>query len=179
MPHECNTVALFADSVQIQAGLRALRETGFDLGRLSVIGKNQQRDAHVTGWVDSGLGIRCWGRFGLLAGSLCRPGAPSALLLFPGIGQVAIFGPLVNALGDALAARDGALGRTLCSLGLPRDSVQHYESAIRQGQLAVLARGSTEQAGALRRLLEGSGATEVHVHEAVCVARSGCRAGLA
>jgi hypothetical protein len=164
MDHQCNTVALFSDTLQLQAGLRSLREAGFDTQKLSVIGKNQHHEANVTGWVDSGNGTRYWGRFGLLAGSLFRPHGGSALLMFPGVGQVAIFGPLVNALGGALAAPEVALGSTLSALGLPSESVVHYDRAIRQGRLAVLAHLAASEAGTARRLLAGAGATEVHEH---------------
>jgi uncharacterized membrane protein len=167
MDRQCNTVALFADSLGMQAALRALREAGFDMGKLSVIGKNQHQEVSVTGMVVSGNGTQYWGRFGALAGSLWRPRGGSALLLFPGVGQVVIFGPLVNAVGSALGAAAGtALGSTLASIGLPPDSALRYDSAIRQGRLALLAQGVASEAQAARRLLERAGATEVHEHAA-------------
>ena len=165
MDRTCNTVALFADSLQLQRALQTLHQAGFQLGQLSVIGKNQHHEINVTGVVDSGSGNRYWGRFGGLAGSLWRPRGGSALLLFPGIGQVVIFGPLVNTLGSALAAAgSAALGSALAAYGLPQDCALRYDNAIREGRLAVVAHGNAVETGAARLLLETAGAIEVQQH---------------
>jgi len=167
MEHESHTVALFADMLQLQSGLSALRQAGFDTRQFSVIGKNQHREADVTGLVVSGSGTRCWGRFGLLARSMWWPDGATALLLFPGVGQVVVVGPLVHAVGDALEG-DGAsaLGSTLAALGLPADVAKHYDTAIRAGRLALVAHGAAGSAAAARRLLVATSALEVRAHAA-------------
>lgn len=167
MDHESHTVALFADMLQLQRGLSVLREAGFDTRNLSVIGKNQHREADVTGLLVSGSGSRCWGRFGLLARSRWWPDGATALLLFPGVGQVVIVGPLVHALGDVLeGAASSALGSTLSSLGLQEDVAQHYDAAIRAGRLALVAHGAAGAAASARRLLVATSALEVRAHAA-------------
>jgi hypothetical protein len=162
MTQLCTTIALFPDYLQTEAGVHALKQGGFDLRKLSIIGKNYHKEEHVTGVIDRGDGARYWGRFGALWASLCGVLGGSALLLFPGVGQVVILGPLVNAVlvGDSA----GALAGALKSLGLPRESVERYDSAIRAGRFAVMAQGSPAEAATARRLLQATGAVEVHAH---------------
>ena len=166
MTQPCTTVALFADPLQTEAGVRALRQGSFDLRKLSIVGKNHHREDHVTGIVDRGDGARYWGRFGALCSSLGGVPAGSALLLFPGVGQVVILGPLVIWMAGALAhAGDGSLGAMLASLGLSRDAVARYEGAIRFGRFAVVAQGTRGEADAARALLQSAGPVEVNEYE--------------
>ena len=165
MSHPCTTVALFADHLQTEAGVRALQQGGFDLRKLSIIGKNYHKEEHVTGLIDRGDGTRYWGRFGSLWASL-HGGVvgSSALLLFPGVGQVVILGPLVNHMAGALAsAGAGALADTFSSLGLSRDAALRYDSAVRAGRFAVMVHGSRGEAEAAGRLLECAGAAVLEI----------------
>ena len=164
-PH-CTTVALFADFLQARSGVRALQQGGFDLGKLSIIAKNYHKEEHVTGVIDAGDGARYWGRFGGLSAGLPASGHRSAVLHFPGIGQIVILGPLVSSVAGALAqAGPGALAGTFATLNLSSACVQHYERAIRAGRFALMTLGNHEDAHAACRLLQGAGAMEVREHD--------------
>lgn len=161
----CTTVALFSDSLQTEAGVRRLRQAGFDLRRLSIVGRNYHKEEHVAGIIDRGDGPRYWGRFGALWSSFAAVPAGSALLLFPGVGQVVILGPFVNAVSAALGeAGVGPLAAALASLGLAPEAVQRYERAIRAGRFVVLAQGGRGEADVAHWLLRGAGALEVREH---------------
>jgi hypothetical protein len=165
MRHPCTTVALFADAWQAAHGVHALQQAGFDTGRVSAIGRNQHREEQVTGFIDRGDGGRYWGRFGALAGCLGGAVSSSALLLFPGVGQVVIVGPLVNEVaGELVAAGNGALARTFASLRVAPEFVARYEAAIRAGRFALVMQGNRLDAAAARRTLEQAGALEVRQH---------------
>jgi hypothetical protein len=158
-------VALFTDFLQAQAAVRTLQQGGFDMGKLSIIGKNYHREEHVTGVIDDGDGARYWGRFGGLWAGLPARRRRSAVLQFPGVGQVVILGPLVSNVAGILAdAGTRALTGTLATLGLARDSVLHYESEVRAGRFAMMMQGNPEDARAAHRLLEAAGAMEVRDH---------------
>lgn len=168
MTQLCTTVALFADSLHAEAAVRALRQGSFDLRKLSIVGKNYHKEEHVTGIIDRGDGARYWGRFGVLSSSLCGVPGGSALLLFPGVGQVVILGPLVNSMSGALGqAGSGALGAMLAPLGLSRDAAARCEGAIRAGRFALLAQGTPREVDVAHALLQSAGAVEVQQHLAV------------
>jgi hypothetical protein len=165
MTQLCTTVALFADSLHAEAAVRALRQGSFDLRKLSIVGKNYHREEHVTGIIDRGDGARYWGRFGVLSSSLCGVPGGSALLLFPGIGQVVILGPLVNSASGALGrVGSSALCALLAPLGLSRDAAGRYEDAIRAGRFALLAQGTRGEADLACSLLQSAEAVELRQH---------------
>jgi hypothetical protein len=165
MTQHCATVALFADHLQTEAGVRALQQGGFDLKKLSIIGKNYHREEHVTGVIDRGDGARYWGRFGALWSRLDGVLGSSALLLFPGVGQVVILGPLVSHVAGGLAGADkAALAGTFSLLGLPAPAVQRYERAVRAGRFALIAHGPQHDVQVAYRLLESARAVELHEH---------------
>jgi hypothetical protein len=165
MPPLCTTIALFADSLRTEAGVRALRQAGFDLRRLSIVGRNYHKEEHVAGVIDRGDGPRYWGRFGGLWSSLSGVPGGSALLLFPGLGQVVILGPFVNAVSAALGEPgQGPLSAALASLGLAPEAVERYERAVRAGRFAVLAQGDRGEADVAHGLLRSAGALEVREH---------------
>jgi hypothetical protein len=161
----CTTIALFSDSLQTEAGVRRLRQAGFDLRRLSIVGRNYHKEEHVAGVIDRGDGPHYWGRFGGLWSSFSAVPAGSALLLFPGVGQVVILGSFVNAVSAALGqAGSGPLAAALASLGLAPEAVERYERAIRAGRFLVLAQGGRGEADVAHWLLRGAGALEVREH---------------
>lgn len=161
----CTTVALFSDSLRTEAGVRALRQAGFDLRRLSIVGRNYHKEEHVAGVIDRGDGPRYWGRFGKLWSSWSGVPAGSALLLFPGVGQVVILGPFVNAVSAGVGdAGRGPLSSAFASLGLAPEAVERYARAIRAGRFAVLLQGGRGGADFARSLLQGAGALEVREH---------------
>ena len=159
------TIALFSDSLRTEAGVRVLRQAGFDLRHLSVVGRNYHKEEHVAGVIDRGDGPRYWGRFGGLWSSFSAVPAGSALLLFPGVGQVVILGPFVNAVSAALGeAGRGPLSAALASLGLAPEAADRYEHAIRAGRFLVLAQGGHGESDVAHWLLQGAGALEVREH---------------
>jgi hypothetical protein len=154
MNEESKVVAVFADHRQAEAAIRDLQKAGFDMKKLSIIGRDYISEEQVLGYVNSGDRIRFWGKFGALWGVL----AGSAMLLLPGAGHIVVLGPVASALlntagGAALGAAGGALGGALSSIGLGRDAVVKYETAVRAGKFAVIAQGGADEVGTAKRLL--------------------------
>jgi hypothetical protein len=158
MNDESKVVALFADHTQAEAAIRNLQKAGFDMKKLSIIGRDYMSEEQVLGYVNSGDRIKFWGKFGALWGALWGVLAGSAMLLLPGAGHVVVLGPLASALlnaagGAALGAGAGALGGALGSIGLARDAVVRYETAVRAGKFAVIAHGDADEVATAKRLL--------------------------
>jgi hypothetical protein len=73
-----------------------------------------------------------------------------AFFVIPGFGPILVAGPLVAWLVGALegAVVVGgltALGAGLYSIGIPKDSVVRYETAIKAGQYIVVAHGTADE----------------------------------
>jgi uncharacterized membrane protein len=169
MNQDNKVVALFADHQQAEAAIRSLQRNGFDMKKLSIIGRDYLTEEHVLGYVSSGDRMSYWGRFGALWGGLWGLLVGSAMLLFPGVGHVVMLGPVATALlnlagGAALGGGAGALGGALASIGIAPDAVVKYESAIRAGQFAVIANGTAQEVETAKSVLRQSAPQELDEH---------------
>lgn len=158
MNEQGKVVALFADHAQAELAIRGLQKGGFDMKKLSIIGRDYMSEEQVLGYVNSGDRMRFWGRFGALWGALGGLLAGSAMVLVPGAGHLVVLGPVASALfnvaaGAALGGGAGVLAGALSQIGLARDAVVKYETAVRAGQFAVIAHGGPDEVAAAKRLL--------------------------
>jgi predicted alpha/beta-hydrolase family hydrolase len=75
---------------------------------------------------------------------------------------------IVGALeGAAVVGGLSALGAALYSVGIPKDSILKYETAIKSSQFIVIAHGTADEVAKAKRILGTSGAQEVDVHGGV------------
>ena len=94
------------------------------------------------------------------------------MFVIPGIGPLIVFGPLVSWIvgaleGAVVVGSLGALAGALTSIGIPKDSVMRYETAITSNQFLVIAHGTGEEVTKAKNILETSGATEADVHQGI------------
>jgi hypothetical protein len=117
------------------------------------VGKDYHTEEHVIGYYNAGDRMKVWGKLGAFWGVLWGLLFGSAFFLIPGIGPIMVFGPLV---GWIVAALEGAvvvgglsaLGAGLYSIGIPKDSIVKYETALKSDKFLVIAHGTTETTGA-------------------------------
>jgi hypothetical protein len=57
-----------------------------------------------------------------------------------------------------------ALGAALASMGIPKDSVVQYETALKADSFLVMAHGTADEMARAKVILGGSQATRVDVH---------------
>jgi hypothetical protein len=94
----------------------------------------------------------------------------SALFVIPGIGPLLIAGPLV---GWIVAALEGAvvvgglsaIGAGLVSLGIPKDSILKYETALKTDKYVVVAHGSVDEVSRAKDILSDTNAETLEHHE--------------
>jgi hypothetical protein len=100
------------------------------------------------------------GLWGLLFGA--------AFFFIPGIGPVVLAGPLVASLvgtleGAVVVGGLTALGAVLASLGIPRNSIVQYETALKADKFLVIAHGTQEDVARAKRLIDsGPATTTIH-----------------
>jgi hypothetical protein len=87
----------------------------------------------------------------------------------PGLGPVVMAGPLVTSLVSALKgaiALGGfsALGAALYSIGIPRDSIIRYETALKSDQYLIIMHGTQQEVEQAHEILAAVEPTDVAIH---------------
>lgn len=147
-------VAMYDTHIEAETAIRELQKSGFDMTKLSIVGKGYHTDEEVVGYYNVGDRMKSWGKTGAFWGGIWGLLFGSAFFLIPGIGPILAAGPLVvwivGALeGAAVVGGLGALGAALFSIGIPKDSIIAYETQIKAGKFVVIAhdmQGAADQA---------------------------------
>ena len=103
--------------------------------KLSIVGSDIHKDEHVVGYYNAGDRMKYWGKMGAFWGWIWGLLFGSAFFLIPGIGPLVVAGPLVGWIVGALEGAVvvgglSAIGAGLYSLGIPKDSILKYETAL-------------------------------------------------
>ena len=126
--------------------------------KLSIVGSDIQKDEHVVGYYNTGDRMKYWGKLGAFWGWTSGLLFDSAFFLIPGIGPLIVAGPLVGGLIGALegaVAVGGlsAIGAGLYSLGIPKDSILKYETALKTDKFVLIAHGSIDEINRAKEIL--------------------------
>ena len=94
----------------------------------------------------------------------------SAFFWIPGLGQVLVAGPLVSWIVGALEGAIvvgglSAVGAGLYSLGIPKDSILRYETALKTGKFVLIAHGSAEDIIHAKEILNRTKAETIEHHK--------------
>jgi uncharacterized membrane protein len=168
-----SVVAVFKSHDQAEAAVRELQKDGFDMKQLSIVGKDLRTEEHVTGYYNAGDRMLYWGGqgafWGGFWGGMWALLFGSAFFFIPGIGPLLVAGPLVVWIvgvleGAAIVGGVSALGAALASIGIPNNSVVKYETAVKNGQILLVAHGTIADVERAKELLDGTEATTSTVH---------------
>ncbi len=151
-------IAVYDNHSAAEEAVKKLQKAGFDMKKLSVVGKDYHTDEHVVGYYNTGDRMKYWGKWGAFWGGLWGLLFGAAFFWVPAIGPVLVGGPLVTwivaALEDAVVVGGlSAVGAGLFSLGIPKDSIVTYETAIKAGQFLVVAHGTSAEVTEARNIL--------------------------
>jgi uncharacterized membrane protein len=142
-----STVAIYSTHLEAEAAVKELQRSGCDMKKLSIVGRDYHTDEQVVGYYNSGDRMLYWGKAGAFWGGLWGLLFGSAFFWVPAIGPLLVAGPLVAWVvaameGAVLAGGLSAIGAALYGLGIPKDSVLRYETAIKNGSFVVIAHGT-------------------------------------
>lgn len=169
-PTEKNAaIAVYDSHSDAEEAIKQLELGGFDMKKLSIVGKDYHTEEHPVGFYNMGDRVKAWGKTGAFWGGLWGLLLGWAFFFIPGIGPLMIAGPLVAWLVTALEGAVvvgglSAIGAALYSLGIPKDSVINYETAIKAGKFVVIAHGTTEEVELAKNILHSAGQTQVDVY---------------
>jgi uncharacterized membrane protein len=165
-------VGVYNSHTEAEAAVKELQRSGFDMQKLSIVGKDYHTEEHVIGYYNVGDRMKFWGKQGAFWGGFWGLLFGSALFLIPGIGPVVVFGPLVSWIvgaleGAVMVGGLSALGAGLYSIGIPKDSIMEYETAIKATKFLVIAHGTAAEVATAKSILETTGAAQVAAHQGV------------
>ena len=152
------TVAVYNSHKLAEKAIGELQRAGYDMKKLSIIGKDYHTDENVIGYYNTGDRMMKWGSQGAFWGGLWGLLFGSAFFLVPGVGPLLMAGPFVASLVGALegaVALGGlsAFGAALVSLGIPKNSVIDYETEIKAGNFVVIAHGTRAEVAHAKEIL--------------------------
>ncbi len=176
MSEKNSVVAIFESHHQAEDAVRELQRSGFDMKKLSIVGKDYHTDEHVVGYYNAGDRMLAWGKLGAFWGGLWGLLFGSAFFFVPGIGPLVMAGPLVawmvGALeGAAVLGGVSALGAALASIGIPKDSILQYEANLKAGKFLLILHAASEEVERAKDRLGDTQAMETWIHSepvAVC-----------
>ena len=165
-------VGIFDSHIKAETSIRELQRSGFDMKKLSIVGKDYHPEEHVVGYYNTGDRMKVWGKLGGFWGGFWGLLFGSALFVIPGIGPLIVFGPLVGwiigALEGALVVGGlSALAAALYSFGIPHDSIMQYETAVKSAKFLVIAHGTADEVAKAKSILETAGAAQLAVHQGI------------
>jgi hypothetical protein len=162
-------VAIYNTHTEAEAAIKELKRAAFNIEKLSIVGKDYHTEEHVVGYYNAGDRMKYWGKLGALWGSIWGWFFGAAFFAIPGVGPVLVAGPLV---GWILGALEGAvitggmtaIGAGLFSLGIPKDSVLNYETALKANKFILVAHGTAEETAHARRIVETTRPHSIETH---------------
>jgi len=162
-------IAVYNTHEEAEAAVKELQRGSFDMKKLSVVGKDYHTDEQVVGYYNAGDRMKYWGKMGALWGGFWGLLFGAAFFWVPGIGPTLIAGPLaasfVAALESAVVVGGlSALGAALYSIGIPKNSVLKYETAIKVNKYLLMAHGTEAEVAHAKEILKTTTPAELDEH---------------
>jgi hypothetical protein len=164
-----SVVAVFPDHEAAEAAIKKLTDAGFDMKQLSVVGKGYHTDEKVVGFYNTGDRVKFWGTRGAFWGGFWGLFFGGLFMTIPVVGHVVVLGYLatiaISAVENAvLVGGLSALGAALFSIGIPKDSVLQYETALKADGFLVMAHGTSDEVARAKTILGTASPSSLETH---------------
>ena len=158
MENHNSPVYVFNTHAEAEEAIRSLSKSGFDANKLSLIGKGYHSEEHAVGFYTAGDRIKTWGGRGAFWGGIWGMLLAPAVFFLPGLGLMAMAGPVVAMLVSALEGAVvvggvSALGAALIQVGVPDDQIIKYETALKVDKYVLMVHGNAEEVAQARSIL--------------------------
>lgn len=175
MKEKSSLVATCNTHRDAEQAVKDLQKSGFDMKKLSIIGKDYHTEEQVTGYYTAGDSMKHVGKFGAFWGGIFGLIAGSAFFFIPGFGPLMIAGSLVSTFiggleGAVIGGGIGILIGALASLDIPKDSIVKYQAALKADKYLVIAQSSPKEIELAKKTLSGKSGIKVDVHEPAALA---------
>jgi hypothetical protein len=164
-----SVVAVYPTHGDADQAVKELQRGGVDMHNLSIIGKGYHTDEHAVAYYNAGDRMKYWGKAGAFWGGFWGLLFGSAFFLIPGLGPVLVAGPavawIVGALeGAVVVGGVSALGAGLYSIGIPKDSIVKYETAIKADQFLLILHGTAAEVAKAKDIIATTHPAELTLH---------------
>jgi hypothetical protein len=155
---------VFDNHAAAEAAIRTLGQSGFDMKKLSLLGKGYHSEEKPMGFYTTGDRIKAWGGTGAFWGGIWGLLLAPAVFVLPGLGLVGMAGPFVATLVSALEGAVvvggiSALGAALTQIGVPKDQVIKYEADLKVDKYLLVVHGSVADQDKVHSVLAQAKAT--------------------
>jgi hypothetical protein len=162
-------IAVYNTHPEAETAVKELQRGGFDMKKLSVVGKDYHTDEQVVGYYNAGDRMKCWGKWGALWGGLWGLLFGAAFFWVPGVGPLLVAGPLSAAIVGTLESAVvvgglSVLGAALWSIGIPKNSVLRYETAVKSDKFLLVAHGTEAEVARAKETLRTTKPAELNDH---------------
>jgi hypothetical protein len=175
-------IGTFSNHDDAEMALRELRDSGFSMDKVSVVGHNIDRNSSIAGADGSDrlsdvekhnkanegakTGAATGGAVGGLTGLLVGLG----MVAIPGVGPIMLAGAGVTTLataltGGAIGAATGGIVGAFVGMGIPEDRAKNYSDRIENGDYLVMVEGSEEDIHRAQTILSHRGIDEWGVYD--------------
>ena len=170
-----SVVAVYHTHTEADQAVKELQRGGVDLHKLSIVGRGYHTDEQVVGYYNTGDRMKYWGKVGAFWGGFWGLLFGSAFFMIPGIGPILAAGPIVawivGALEGAVVVGGlSALGAGLYSIGIPKDSIVKYETALKTDQFLLIAHGTAAEVAKAKDIIASTNPANYTLHTAEAVA---------
>jgi hypothetical protein len=162
-------IAVFADHPAAETAIKKLTAAGFDMKNLSLVGKGYHTDEKVVGFYNTGDRIKFWGTRGAFWGGFWGLFLGGLFMAVPVVGHVVVLGYIASiaiaGLENAVVVGGiSALAAALYSIGVPKDSVIQYETALKTDSFLVMAHGPAVEIARAKTILATVEPSRLDVH---------------
>jgi len=177
-----SVVAIFKSHIEAEIAIKELQQSGFEMKNLSIVGKDYETDENVVGYYNTGDRMKYWGKLGAFWGGFWGLLFGSAFFVIPGVGPLLLAGPIVGWIVGALEGAVvvgglSALGAGLYSIGIPKDSILQYETAVKSGKYVLIAHGTDIETAHAKNIISRSNPEALQQHQPACAADKACAVG--
>jgi uncharacterized membrane protein len=162
-------VAVYDTHSGAEEAVKELQRAGIDMRTLSIVGKDSNTDEHVVGYYNTGDRMKYWGTTGAFWGGFWGLLFGSAFFAIPGIGPVLAAGPVVAWIvaaleGAVVVGGVSAIGAGLYGMGIPKDSVVQYETALKTDKFLLMVHGTTAEVEKAKEIIQSTRPINVSIH---------------
>jgi uncharacterized membrane protein len=172
-----SVVAVYRTHAEADQAVKELQRDGVDMHKLSIVGKGYHTDEQAVGYYNTGDRMKYWGKVGAFWGGFWGLLFGSAFFMIPGLGPILAAGPVVAWIvagveGAVEVGALGALGAGLYSIGIPKDSIVKYETALKTDQFLLIVHGTAAEVAKAKDIIETTNPVQFSLHsdEAAVVA---------
>jgi uncharacterized membrane protein len=170
-----SVVAVYHTHPEADQAVKELQRGGVDLHKLSIVGKGYHTDEQVVGYYNTGDRMKYWGKVGAFWGGFWGLLFGSAFFMIPGLGPILAAGPIVAWIvagleGAVEVGALGALGAGLYSIGIPKDSIVKYETALKTDKFLLIVHGTAAEVAQARDIIATTHPADYTLHTAEPVA---------